>query len=63
MGFDEDDYDALANNNFYIQNNKLFYKREKLERLAGNSIVVNVLMEIFSLIDNIKKEFNDILDL
>lgn len=63
MGFDENDYQKLIDNNFYIQNNKLFYKREKLERLAGNSIVVNVLMEIFSLIDNIKKEFNDILDL
>lgn len=63
MGFDENDYDNLIESNFEIQNNKEFYKREKLERLAGNSIVVNVLMELFSLIDTIKKEFNDILDL
>lgn len=63
MGFDEKDYDKLIENNFEIKKNKEFYKREKLERLAGNSIVVNVLMEIFSLIDNIKKEFKDILDL
>lgn len=57
MGFDEDDYDNLIASNFEIQNNKEFYKREKLERLAGNSIVVNVLMEIFTLINNIKIKF------
>lgn len=63
MGFDEHDYDKLIENNFEFKKNQYFYKREKLERLAGNSIVVNVLMEIFSLINNIKKEFKDILDL
>ncbi len=62
MGFDENDYDNLIASNFNIQNNKEFYKREKLERLAGNSIVVNVLMEIFILINNIKHNFKNIMD-
>lgn len=55
MGFDEDDFENLCNNNFYIRQNRKFYFREKYERLAGNSIVVNVLMYLFSMIDDIRE--------
>ncbi len=47
MGFDEKDYDSLINNNFYSRKNALFFSRDKLYKLAGNSIVVNMLEAIF----------------
>lgn len=37
-----------------IQKNKKLYSRSRLERLAGNSIVVDVLIEIFSQIYDLK---------
>ncbi len=50
MGFDEEDYQALIDNNFNVKSNKNFFTREKLHRMAGNSIVVDVLVEIFKMI-------------
>ena len=47
MGFDEKDYDVLANNNFNSRKNSLFFSRDKMYKLAGNSIVVNMLEAIF----------------
>jgi len=52
MGFDEEDYDCIVNNNFEYRKKK-FFNIEKLNRMAGNSIVVNVLEEIFKQIDYI----------
>ena len=47
MGFDEEDYDKLAKNNFNSRKKSLFFSRDKMYKLAGNSIVVNMLEAIF----------------
>ena len=47
MGFDEEDYDSIVQYNYeYITGKKLF-SNEKLIKLAGNSICVDVLEAIF----------------
>lgn len=52
MGFDEEDYNNIVRNNFEYRKRK-FFNIEKLNRMAGNSIVVNVLEEIFKQINYI----------
>ena len=47
MGFDEKDYDVLLSNNMKSRKNSLFFSRDVLYKLAGNSIVVNVLENVF----------------
>lgn len=47
MGFDEKDYDAISKHNFSSRKNALFFSRDKMYKLAGNSIVVNMLEAIF----------------
>lgn len=47
MGFDEKDYERLIANNFESRKNALFFSRDRLYKLAGNSIVVNMLEAIF----------------
>ena len=47
MGFDEADFDNIVNYNFNARKGRKFFTQEKLIRLAGNSIVVKVLEEIF----------------
>ena len=47
MGFDEKDYERLITNNFESRKNALFFSRDRLYKLAGNSIVVNMLEAIF----------------
>ena len=47
MGFDEKDYEKIINNNFNSRKNSLFFSRDKMYKLAGNSIVVNMLEAIF----------------
>lgn len=54
MGFDESDFEAVIKNNFYVRKNQQLFSRERLERLAGNSIVVEVLEQIFRQINYIK---------
>ncbi len=54
MGFDEDDYEALVENDISYNSSKTIYTRERKERLAGNSIVVEVLIAIFSQVIDIK---------
>lgn len=56
MGFEELDYQGLIDNDFYIKKGHNFFTREKLIKLAGNSIVVNVLEVIFKQIIHIKDE-------
>lgn len=56
MGFDESDYQRIIDNNFGGRNNELFFTRDKLYKMAGNSIVVNVLEEIFKQIIYIQEE-------
>ena len=47
MGFDERDYERIVQNNFKSFKNSSFFSRDKLYKLAGNSIVVNVLEQVF----------------
>lgn len=54
MGFEEKDYDALIDNNVVIGKNKAMFSNAKLIKMAGNSIVVNVLEAIFSQVCFIK---------
>lgn len=55
MGFDESDYEALLKNNFSCNGRGNIFTRDKMNKMAGNSIVVNVLEEIFKQIDYIDK--------
>ncbi|MFY2153811.1 DNA (cytosine-5-)-methyltransferase [Mammaliicoccus sciuri] len=55
MGFDEKDYELLMNNNIKVSSNRYFLSNSKLLRLAGNSIVVNILEEIFTELIHIKQ--------
>lgn len=55
MGFDEEDFQTLMDNDFYITKNKKFFSYNKLYKLAGNSIVVNVLEYIFMQVDYINR--------
>ena len=47
MGFKEDKYDKLLENNFEIRKNVKMFTRDNLIKMAGNSIAVNVLEAIF----------------
>lgn len=47
MGFDEDDYSRIVKNNLEYKPNKPLFTNEKLIRMAGNSICVDVLEAIF----------------
>ncbi len=47
MGFDEDDYDAVVVNNLDYKKNTKLLTNEKLTKMAGNSICVDVLEAIF----------------
>lgn len=58
MGFDEQDYEVLKNNNFESKKNTLFFSRDKLYKLAGNSIVVNILEAIFNQVIDINRKIN-----
>lgn len=55
MGFEESDYDRIIDNNFKSRKGDNFFTRDKLNKMAGNSIVVYVLEQIF-------KEVNEIND-
>ena len=47
MGFKEVEYDRIISNNFEIKKNALFFTRDNLIKMAGNSIAVNVLEAVF----------------
>lgn len=47
MGFDEKDYEILIKNNIDVAKNRKLFSESKLIKMAGNSIVVNVLEAIF----------------
>lgn len=53
MGFEEGDFQQLLDNNFRISKSRKMLSHSKLLVLSGNSIVVNVLTEIFSIIDRV----------
>jgi len=56
MGFSEKDFDKVINNNPQLTRNRKLYSTEKLIKLAGNSIVVDVLEAVFRQIMEINKE-------
>lgn len=47
MGFSEEDFNILLENNFLARKNTYFFTSSKLFKLAGNSIVVKILEYIF----------------
>ena len=47
MGFDEKDFQILMDNNFKVGKTTDFFVESKLYKMAGNSIVVDVLEQIF----------------
>lgn len=56
MGFNEKSYDLLLENNPSITKSRSILSSSKLYKLAGNSIVVPVLEQIFKQIDTIDRE-------
>lgn len=58
MGFDEKDFESLVKNNFESRKNSLFFSRDRLYKLAGNSIVVNMLEAIFDQAIDINEMIN-----
>lgn len=56
MGFDEKDYDNIKDNDFKVRGYQDFFNGNKLIKMAGNSIVVNVLEEIFKLINQVNND-------
>lgn len=63
MGFSEKDYNSLVKNNFNSRKNTDFLTRDKLNKLAGNSIVVDVLESVFLQILDIKEMIEDTLSI
>lgn len=47
MGFDEADFDKVISDNLMVTKSRSLYSTEKLIKMAGNSIVVDVLEAIF----------------
>lgn len=56
MGFDEEDFERVIQDNPRVTRNRNLYSTEKLIKLAGNSIVVDVLEAIFRQIMEINTE-------
>ena len=59
MGFEEKDYQSVIENNLKVRKNHFIYTRERCEKLAGNSIVVDVLMAIFAQINDLNSILMD----
>lgn len=55
MGFEEKDYEILVKSNIYKDPKRKLFTYERLYKLAGNSIVVNVLESIFKQVEYIKE--------
>lgn len=56
MGFDEEDFDKVISDNPMVIKSRRLYSTEKLIKLAGNSIVVDVLEAIFRQIMDINTD-------
>lgn len=57
MGFDEEDYESIIRYNYEYTTGNMLYSNEKLIKLAGNSICVDVLEAVFKQI----LEVNDLI--
>ncbi len=58
MGFDESDYQVLVDNNYPINAKQKIFTVEKLTKMAGNSIVVNILEKVFMQIMDLNEILN-----
>ena len=47
MGFDEEDYEKIIRNNVLLKKGTMAFTRDRIIRMAGNSIAVNVLEYLF----------------
>ena len=47
MGFDESDFESVSNNNFYFRKGVKFFSNDVLVKMAGNSIPVKILEQVF----------------
>lgn len=56
MGFKEEQFDLLMSNNFENKKGTMFLTMSKLNKMAGNSIVVPILEKIFEQLDDLRKE-------
>lgn len=56
MGFDEQDFERVIQDNPRVTRNRNLYSTEKLIKLAGNSIVVDVLEAIFRQVMEINRD-------
>lgn len=57
MGFDEIDFEVLKKENMGLTKNRKFLSHSKLLKLAGNSIVVNILEQIFLQVNIVNQIF------
>ena len=57
MGFEEKDFQALIDNDFNKKMNQPFVNRERMIKMAGNSIVVDVLEAVFKQVVYIKDNY------
>lgn len=62
MGFEEEQYDRLMENNINVASDRKMLSQAKLIRLAGNSIVVQVLEKIFAQMYEIDSTILDVID-
>ena len=59
MGFTDEDYDNVIKNNPEVRKNSCLFPRDKLIRMAGNSIPVRLLEGIFLQIINLDKALEE----
>lgn len=57
MGFSEEDFQIIKDENLTISKNRKFLSHSKLLKLSGNSIVVNVLEAIFEQVYALDKQY------
>ncbi len=56
MGFDDSDYESIMRGNFMRNVSETFFNNNKVVKMAGNSIVVPVLEEVFKQMIEIDKQ-------
>ena len=59
MGFTDEDYDNVIKNNPEVRKNSKLFPRDKLIRMAGNSIPVKLLEGIFLQVKKLDKLINE----
>lgn len=59
MGFEESDFENLVSNDIPLSTRRNIFTKSKLTKMAGNSIVVDVIKEVFREIYILKSLIND----